>query len=195
MKIRTSTKQQQNNIIPFPSFITNKTEQKWNGNKTHHTHTQTYSLRRRMADPGKDKNREKRKREHKKWRFGPQQNNNKITSYPSLLLLQPKNWNRNKTHTNTQTYSLRGGMADPGRDKTREKRKRGHRKWRFGPQQNNNKITSYPSRLLLQTRPNKKKMEIKHTHAHTHQLTGCAEEWRIPLKTRTEKREKENIEN
>ena len=26
---------QQNNIIPFPFFITNKTEQKRNGNKTH----------------------------------------------------------------------------------------------------------------------------------------------------------------
>ncbi len=31
MNIRTSTKQQQYNIIPFPSFITNKTEQKTNG--------------------------------------------------------------------------------------------------------------------------------------------------------------------
>ncbi len=28
-------KQLQNNIIPFPSFITNKTEQKTYGNKTH----------------------------------------------------------------------------------------------------------------------------------------------------------------
>ncbi len=89
MKIRTSTKQQQNNIIPFPSFITNKTKQKRNANKTH-THTQTYSLRRRMADPVKYKNRNKRKREHRKWRFGPQQNNNKITSYPSLLRLQTR---------------------------------------------------------------------------------------------------------
>ncbi len=33
------TTQQQNNIIPFPSLITNKTEQTRNGNKTH-THTQ-----------------------------------------------------------------------------------------------------------------------------------------------------------
>ena len=40
MNIRTSTKQQQNNIIPFPSFITNKTEQNRNGNETH-THTLT----------------------------------------------------------------------------------------------------------------------------------------------------------
>ncbi len=46
-------------------------------------------------------------------------------------------------------------MADPGKDKKRKKRKGEHRKLRFGPQQNNNKITSYPSLLLLQTRPNK----------------------------------------
>ncbi len=32
---RPQQKQQQNNIIPFSSFITNKTEQKINGNKTH----------------------------------------------------------------------------------------------------------------------------------------------------------------
>ena len=31
---RPQQKQLQNNIIPFPSFITNKTEQKRNGNKT-----------------------------------------------------------------------------------------------------------------------------------------------------------------
>ncbi len=59
---------QQNNIIPFPSFITNKTKQKRNGNKTH-THTQTYRLRRRMADPGKlklkDMKRNKIKIEHR----------------------------------------------------------------------------------------------------------------------------------
>ncbi len=59
MKIRTSTKQQQNNIIPFPSFITNKTD----GNKTH-THTQTYGLCRRMADPGIKTRTEKREKEN-----------------------------------------------------------------------------------------------------------------------------------
>ena len=32
---RPQQKQQQNNIIPFPSFITNKTKQNRNGNKTH----------------------------------------------------------------------------------------------------------------------------------------------------------------
>ena len=36
-------------------------------------------------------------------------------------------------------------------------------------------------------------MQIKHTH--THKLTPYAEEWPIPVKTRTETREKENIEN
>jgi hypothetical protein len=81
-------------------------------------------------------------------------------------------------------------MADP--EKTRTE-KREHRKWRFGPQQNNNKITSYPSLLLLQTRPNKNKMEKEHTN--THKLTPCAKVWPTPVKTRTEKREKENIEN
>jgi hypothetical protein len=86
-------------------------------------------------------------------------------------------------------------MADPGKDKNREKRKRERRKWRFGPQQNNNKITSYPSLLLLQTRPNKNEMEITHTQTYTHILTPCVEEWPIPVETRTEKREKWNIEN
>ncbi len=32
---RPQQKQQQNDIIPFPSFITHKTEQKRNGYKTH----------------------------------------------------------------------------------------------------------------------------------------------------------------
>ncbi len=52
-----------------------------------HTHTQTYSLRRIMADdPGKDKKRKNRKIEHGKLRFGPQQTKQQqITSYPSLL--------------------------------------------------------------------------------------------------------------
>ncbi len=77
-------------------------------------------------------------------------------------------------------------MVDPGKDKKRNKIKIEHRKLIFGPQQNNNKITSYPSLLLLQTRPNKKQMEIKHTH--THKLTPCAEEWPIPVKTRKETR-------
>ncbi len=63
-------KQQQNNIIPFPSFITNKTEQERNGNETQ---TQTYQLRRRMADPHKDMKRKKMKIEHGKLIIGPQQ--------------------------------------------------------------------------------------------------------------------------
>ncbi len=51
-------------------------------------------------------------------------------------------------------------MADPGKDKNRKKIKRVHRKLTFGPQQNNNKIASYTSLLLLQTRPNKNEMQI-----------------------------------
>ena len=68
-------------------------------------------------------------------------------------------------------------MADPGKDKNRKKRKREHRKLRFGPQQNNNKITSYPSLLLLRTTQNKHEMERKHTNTQRHKLTECAEEY------------------
>ncbi len=51
-------KQNNNKITsyPFLLFFKNKTEQKTYGNKTH---TQSYKLRRRMADPGKDKKRKK----------------------------------------------------------------------------------------------------------------------------------------
>ena len=51
MNIRTSTKTTtKHNILPFPSFITNKTQHNRNGNQAHtHKQTQTYSLRRRMA--------------------------------------------------------------------------------------------------------------------------------------------------
>ncbi len=65
-------------------------------------------------------------------------------------------------------------MADPGKDKKRTKIKTEHGKLIFG--QN---ITSYPSLLLLQTRP---------THTNKHKVTGCAEEWPIPVKTRKEQR-------
>ncbi len=74
IKIRTSTKTTTKyNILPFPSFITNKTQHKRNGNKAHtQTKTQTYSLRIRMADPGKDKKRTKIQIEQGKLIFGPQ---------------------------------------------------------------------------------------------------------------------------
>ena len=61
INIRTSTKTTTKyNVLPFPSFITNKTRQKRNATQAHtQTKTQTYSLRRRMADPGKVKKRTK----------------------------------------------------------------------------------------------------------------------------------------
>ncbi len=114
-----------------------------------------------MADPGKDKKRNKIKREHRKLRFKPQQNNNKITSYlPFFYYKQDRTKMKCKYNTHTQTYGLRRRMVDPGKDKKRKKIKRKHKKLTFGPQQNNNKITSYPSLLLLQTRPNKNEMQI-----------------------------------
>ncbi len=72
------------------------------------------------------------------------------------------------THKQTQTYRLRRRMADPGKDKKRTKIKIEHGQLIFGPQQNQQQnITSYPSLLLLQTRPNIKEMKIKHTHKQT----------------------------
>ncbi len=86
-------------------------------------------------------------------------------------------------HTHKQTYSLRGRMADSSKDKKRTKIKIEHGILIFGPQQKQQQnITSYPSLLLLQTRPNTKEMEIKHTHKQTqtykHKLTVCAENGR-----------------
>ncbi len=93
-----------------------------------HTHkqSQTYSLRRRIADPGKDKKRTKIKIEHGKLIFGPQQKQQQnITSYPSILLLQTrpntKEMEIKHTHKQTQTYRLRRRMANPGKDKKRTK--------------------------------------------------------------------------
>ncbi len=77
-----------------------------------HTHkqSQTYNLRRRMADPGKDKKRTKIKIEHGKLIFVPQQKQQQnITSYPSLLLLQTTSKtkrNGNQAHTQTNTNLL-----------------------------------------------------------------------------------------
>ncbi len=73
-----------------------------------HTHTQTYGLRRRMADdPGKDKKRKKRKIEHGKLRFGPQQTKqqqNNIIPFPSLITNKTEQTrDGNKTHTHTHT--------------------------------------------------------------------------------------------
>ena len=56
--------------------------------------------------------------------IGRQQNNNKITSYPSLLVLQttPNKTEIETKHTHTHTYPLRRRMADPGKDKKRKKK-------------------------------------------------------------------------
>ena len=58
MNIRTSTKTTtKHNILPFPSFITNKTT---NTNEIkNQAHTQTYWLPRRTADSGTDEKRTK----------------------------------------------------------------------------------------------------------------------------------------
>ncbi len=59
-------------------------------------------------------------------------------------------------------------MADPGKDKKRTKIQIEHGNLIFGPQQKHQQnITSYPSLLLLQTRPNTKDTEIKHTYKQT----------------------------
>ena len=75
-----------------------------------------------MADPGKDKKRTKTKIEHGKLIFAPQQNQQQnITYYPSLLLLQTRpNTNEMEikhTHKKTQTYGLHRRMTDPGKEK------------------------------------------------------------------------------
>ncbi len=96
-----------------------------------HKHKQTYGLRRRMADPGKDKKRTKIKIEHGKLIFAPQQKQQQnITSYPSLLLLQrrpnTKVMQIKHTQKQKQTYSLRSRIADPGKDKKKTKIKIEH---------------------------------------------------------------------
>ncbi len=74
-----------------------------------HTHkqAQTYHLRRRMADPGKDKKRTNIKIEHGKLIFGPQQKQQQnITSYPSHSFITNKTQhkrNGNQAHTQTNT--------------------------------------------------------------------------------------------
>jgi hypothetical protein len=113
INLRTSTKTTTKyNILPFPSFISNKTQHKRNANQAHtQTKTKTYILRRRMADPGKNKKRTKIKIEHGKLIFGPiQKQQQNITSYPSLLLLHT-NPNTKETvikytYKQTQAYRL-----------------------------------------------------------------------------------------
>ncbi len=65
-----------------------------------HKQTQTYWLRRRMADPGKVKKRTKIKIEHGKLIFGPQQNQQQNITRPNTKR------NENQVHTQTNTNLL-----------------------------------------------------------------------------------------
>ncbi len=130
-----------------------------------------------MADPGEDKKRTKLKIENGKSIFAPQQKQQQnITSYPSLLLSQTrpstKEMQIKHIHKQTHTYRLRRRMADPGKDKKKTKIKIEHGKLIFAPQQKQQlNITSYPSLLFLQTRPNTNEMENQaHTQSNTNLL-------------------------
>ncbi len=105
INIRTSTKQQQNNIIPFPSFIiANKTEKK----KMKIKHTQTHL-------PTAQKNGQSRLRQEKnkvtkqniKYQYSDvnKQQQNNIIPFPSYIIANKteKKRNENQTHTNTLT--------------------------------------------------------------------------------------------
>ena len=62
-------------------------------------------------------------------------------------------------------------------NKKRTKIKIEHGKLIFGPQQKQQQnITSYPSLLLLQTRPPTQKKWKSSTHTNKHKLTDCTEE-------------------
>ncbi len=65
INIRTSTKTTTKyGILPFPSLLQKRPNTKEMEIKHTHKKTQTYRLRRSMADPGKDKKRTKIKIEH-----------------------------------------------------------------------------------------------------------------------------------
>ncbi len=74
-------------------------------------------------------------------------------------------------------------MADHGKDKNRNKIKIQHGKLIFRPQQKQlqNNIIPFPSFITNKTE--QKKNENK---THKPKLTACAEEWPIPVKTRSE---------
>ncbi len=92
------------------------------------------------------------------------------------------------THKQTQTYSLRRRIADPGKDRKRTKIKIEHGKLIFGPQQKQQQnITCYLSLLYYKQDPTQKKWKSS-THTNKHKLTHCAEESPIPVKTRKEQR-------
>ncbi len=77
-------------------------------------------------------------------------------------------------------------MADSDKDKNIKKIKIEHGKLIFRPQQKlqQNIIIPFPSFIT-----NKKTEQIRNGNkTHKRKLTGCAEEWPIPVKRSTEKR-------
>ncbi len=110
--IRASTKQQQNNITPLPSFIlAYKNEQKRNEHKTHTQHTHVPPAQKNARSRYKDKKRYKNKRDNL-IRTSTKLQQNNIIPFPSFIFCiqeQTKKEMKNKTHT----YSLRRRMADP----------------------------------------------------------------------------------
>ena len=80
---------------------------------------------------------------------------------------------------------FRINLADPGKDKNRKKIKIEHGKLIFRPQQKQlqNNIIPFPSFIT-----NKTEQKRNGNKTHKRKLTACAEEWPIPVKTRTEKR-------
>jgi hypothetical protein len=76
-------------------------------------------------------------------------------------------------------------MDDPGKDNNRKKIKIEHGKLIFRPQQKQqqNNIIPFPSFIT-----NKTEQKRNENKTHKHKLTVCAEEWPIPVKTKTEKR-------
>jgi hypothetical protein len=80
--------QRKQNITSYPSLLLLQTRTNTTEIEIKHTHKQkqTYWLRRRIADPGKDKKRTKIKIEHGKLIFGPEQKQQQnITSWSALL--------------------------------------------------------------------------------------------------------------
>ena len=83
-------------------------------------------------------------------------------------------------------------MADPGKDKNRNKIIIQHGKLIFRPQQKQlqNNIIPFPSSIT-----NKTEQKTNENKTHNPKLTACAEEWPIPVETRPETRLKNNMEN
>ncbi len=77
-------------------------------------------------------------------------------------------------------------MADPGKDKNRKKIKIvDYGKLMFRPQQKQQQNNTIPFQSFIINKTEQKRNGNK---THKYKLTVCAEEWPIPVKTRTEKR-------